>query len=220
MAKRVKADVREGRDRDRPRRSCRTTRSTTASTPSGKTKDLYAPDYDAFLWDWDVERHDAHADHGGAALEQRLERLVLREQGVRQGADRSTYGDAARTRRSRRCATPRPSRSKRPAVPAARAPERRRARTASTPGTAGCPRRRPSGRPLFEVAQQILALKTRAAAARPRTAAPAAATVERRRGLADDAALRADRLGAHLARDHRIVVHRERAQEDRAARVD
>ena len=38
--------------------------------------------------------------------------------------------------------------------------------------------------------------------------------------LADDAALRADRLRADLARDHRRVVHRERAQEDRAARVD
>ena len=94
MAQRVEGRRAQGRDRDRPRRSMSDDALNNRIYASGKTKDLYAPNYDAFLWDWDVERHDAHADHGGAALEQRVERLVLRQQGVRQGADRSAHGDA------------------------------------------------------------------------------------------------------------------------------
>ena len=185
---------------------------------SGKTKDLYAPNYDAFLWDWDVERHDADADHGGAALGQRLERLVLRQQGVRQGAAGCAHGDGRRPARS-------PSVRNAEAVALRDLPylplvhlnaiEVRRKDTwhGWTPSPA------PDGRPLFEASQQILALQPGPEPVAAGTGPAPAASTSRRR-LADDAALRADRLGADLARDPRLDVHRERPQEDRAARVD
>ena len=81
-------------------------------------------------------------------------------------------------------------------------------------------RRRPTASRSSRSRQQILALKPGPA---PVASAPGAAgrpSRRRRLRLADDAALRADRLRADLARDHRVVVHRERAQEDRAPRVD
>ena len=219
MAQRVKADVGEGRDRHRPQLHDSDDALNNRIYASGKTKDLYAPNYDAFLWDWDVERHDADADHGGAALEQRLERLLLRQQGLRQGADRRTYGDQ---RRGQTVAAVRKAEAVElgdlPYLPLVHLNAVELHRTDTWHGWL------PSPSPVRPAAVRGGAADPRAQdRARPpatAAAAPAAATVDGRRRLADDAALRPDRLGADLARDPGLVVHQQRAQEDRAARVD
>ena len=182
---------------------------------SGKTKDKYAPNYDAFLWDWDV---------GGVTPTPILE--VLRRSTRR--ATRSTPARSSTLRcrrqsggdggRHRRCgAEVGQDRARRPPLPAARASQGDR-RRASRHVAWLDPLARARGEPIYQITQQILALQPGPA---PRERARRRrATVATTSRLADDAALRADRLRADLARDHRVDVHRERAPQDRAARVD
>ena len=186
---------------------------------SGTKKDLYAPELRRVPVGLGRERHDANADHGGAALEQLLERLVLRQQGLRQGADRRAHrDDAAGTLAAVRKAEAMEL-ADLPYLPLVHLNAVALNRTDTWHGWLPSPS--PNGRPLFEdqVMQQILALKPGPAPAAV-TPGTSVATVDGRRRLADHAALGADRLDADLARDPRLVVHLQRAQEDRAARVD
>ncbi len=78
----------------------------------------------------------------------------------------------------------------------------------------------PDGEPIYQITQQILALQPGPAPGRERARGRGDDRRNDELRLADDAAVRADRLRADLARDHRVDVHRERAPQDRAARVD
>ena len=78
----------------------------------------------------------------------------------------------------------------------------------------------PDGEPIYQITHADPRAAAGAGTGRERGPAPQRRPSRRRLRLADDAALRADRFRAALARDHRVDVHRERAPQDGAARVD
>ena len=117
---------------------------------SGKTKDLYAPNYDAFLWDWDVSgttptpimevllSNNASSDSFYAS--KAYDKALI---GARTASD-------ARTGRSRRCARPRRSRcGDLPYLPLVHLNAVELHRTRHLARLAPSPS--PTGRPLFEV---------------------------------------------------------------------
>ena len=185
---------------------------------SGTSKDTYGPNYDAFLWDWDV---------GGVTPTPILEVLRSFDASSDSFYDSKPFDDALK---DARVATTQDGtvaavrelgqdRARRPPLPAARAPER--------------DRRRPQGH--LARLDPVAVAGWRAALPDldpvPRAAPRARAGREHRHGdarrghdgglrLADDPALRAHRLRVAVARDHRLDVHRERPPQDGAPRVD
>ena len=110
MAQRVKADAAQGRHRHRPRVHL----GRRDQQPHLRERQEQGP-LRAQLRRVPVglgrQRHDADADHGGAAVGQRLERLVLRQQGLRRRADRRAHRER-RGRRDRRRAQGRGGRAR------------------------------------------------------------------------------------------------------------
>ena len=161
------------------------------------------PTFDAFLWDWDVS---------GTTPTPIMEVLLSNNASSDSFYDSKAYDKAllgartaTRPRQARRGrAQGRGGRARRPAVPPARPPQRGRARAHRHLARLEAVARAPTAGRCFEAAQQILALKAGPEPARAARRTAAAVAADGRRRLADDAALRADRLGADLARDPRL----------------
>ena len=144
---------------------------------AGKTKDLYAPDYDAFLWDWDVS---------GTTPTPIMEVLLSNNASsdsfyASKAYDKALIGARTASSETETVAAVRKAeadRARRPAVSPARAPERRRAPPhRHLARLAALARRRPAGRCSRRRSRSWPS--RRAARRRPPRAAPAAsATVE------------------------------------------
>jgi peptide/nickel transport system substrate-binding protein len=141
---------------------------------SGKTKDLYAPDYDAFLWDWDVS---------GTTPTPIMEVLLSNNASsdsfyASKAFDKALIGARTATSEDQTVAAVRNAEAVSlkdlPYLPLVHLNAVELHRTDTWHGWLPSPS--PSGRPLFEVAQQILALKSGPPPATA-TSAPAAATV-------------------------------------------
>jgi peptide/nickel transport system substrate-binding protein len=141
---------------------------------SGKTKDLYAPDYDAFLWDWDVS---------GTTPTPIMEVLLSNNASsdsfyASKAFDKALIGARTATSEEQTVAAVRNAEAVSlkdlPYLPLVHLNAVELHRTDTWHGWLPSPA--PSGRPLFEVAQQIQALKSGPPPATA-TSAPAAATV-------------------------------------------
>ena len=184
---------------------------------SGKTKDLYAPNYDAFLWDWDVS---------GTTPTPIMEVLLSNNASSDSFYDSKAFDTAlkgARTAKTQADVIGSVRKAEAielgdlPYLPLVHLNAVELNRTDTWHGWEPSPA--PKGRPLWESMAADPGAQARPGARDGRTGSGDGG-LDLRQGVADDPALRADRLRAHLARDHRLVVHRERAQEDRAPRVD
>ncbi len=185
---------------------------------SGKTKDKYAPNYDAFLWDWDVggvtptpilevlRSFDASSD---SFYDSKKFDAALQEAKVAETED----GTVAAVRKSARIEL-----GDLPYLPLVHPKAIDVVRRDTWHGWIRSPE--PDGEPIYQITQQILALQPGPRTRRERARSRGDDRRDDELQLADHAALRADRLRADLARDHRVDVHRERAPKDRAARVD
>ena len=186
---------------------------------SGTKKDLYAPNYDAFLWDWDVS---------GTTPTPIMEVLLSNNASSDSFYDSKAYDTAligARTAKTPEQTVAAVRKAEAialadlPYLPLVHLNAVELNRTDTWHGWLPAPG---AGGPA--------AVRGRAAdpraQGRPGAGDRRGGRADRRGGehggrrLADDAALRPDRLDPDLARDHRVVVHQQRAQEDRAARVD
>jgi peptide/nickel transport system substrate-binding protein len=141
---------------------------------SGTKKDLYAPDYDAFLWDWDVS---------GTTPTPIMEVLLSNNASsdsfyASKAFDKALIGARLATSEDQTVAAVRNAEAVElkdlPYLPLVHLNAVELHRTDTWHGWLPSPA--PSGRPLFEVAQQILALKSGPPPPTP-TSAPAAAPV-------------------------------------------
>ena len=142
---------------------------------AGKTKDLYAPDYDAFLWDWDVS---------GTTPTPIMEVLLSNNASsdsfyASKAYDKALIGARTASSEDQTVAAVRNAEAVSlkdlPYLPLVHLNAVELHRLDTWHGWLPSPS--PSGRPLFEVGQQILALKS-GPPPETATAAPAAATVE------------------------------------------